>query len=50
MKIPTVNSVFGTFTLKEIKKPNCRKCKDKVCYTDETKCEALVKFIKAVRG
>lgn len=45
-----INSIFGTFTLEEIEKHNCRKCKDKVCYTDKTKCESLVKFIKAVRG
>lgn len=45
-----IDCILGKFTLEEIETPNCRKCKDKVCYSDKTKCEALVKFIKSVRG
>ena len=39
-----------SFTLEELETPPCRKCKNKVCMTDKSKCKDLVRFIKTIRG
>lgn len=45
-----VDSLLGRFTLQYVEKPPCRKCKNKVCMTDKSKCKDLVRFIKTIRG
>lgn len=45
-----VESVFGKITLQEVEMPPCGKCKNKVCLKDKRKCDALVRFIKAIGG
>lgn len=45
-----VDALLGKFTLQYVEKPPCRKCKNKVCMTDKSKCKDLVRFIKTIRG
>lgn len=44
-----VDGLFGKFTLQHVETPPCRKCKNKVCMTDKSKCKDLVRFIKTIR-
>lgn len=45
-----VDGLFGKYKLQYVETPPCRKCKNKVCMTDKSKCKDLVRFIKTIRG